>query len=666
MRGRSRHGGVGVLIPSDAPAAPTSTHEIRMTLFYVEVALSTATPTVDPVPDPTTGGTVTAGTNPDPGDSICGEKEPVAWDEVEYNGTTYRYAKVPINVGDPKEPRVQTFGPVRRALSNAFGDNRGATVNSTLIDTDGVLRGLENSDSLIGCRYTRYVSSKAILQADPTSKTRVFDGVITDTEPGKGRVFSVQVTDYLTTLLDEFSKRTFPQRVFTLDDFPNMGNDPSNELDPGNPTMVGKPVPIGYGQLSDEQEAEPVGVASCVYTGKRAIAYYDNALWDEYVFFGHAPGAFQSLFIPEGPTLSTGTTYPSRTRITAATPVVEYLFPGTDAWTAAFGTAPYREFNGNRYCVVYGFGPRSELNRTGQVPLVANLWGVEDVGDGTGDVITNLYRQILHLLVNWIFGNYISGAWLSPPTVGSGGDLYSRIDTASFAALKTLTDTLLSPGVEGAFILGYGGQAKTLSEILTTAATNGHFQWGQNRHGQMTASMLDTSAATNRTITALADILAQTYTVKRRRDMVRNVVTYRCGRRYVPPLVSGTPAEGELLPVQNTQKNTEWLVEVTGTDAPRDSASVTKYGERPEDINFEFIRDSTTAASIAQLILDENATPPVLVSFDEGPCGVDTDLGDVDEVTHFDALSETARTMRDEEHTLNCDTWVVSKTYREL
>lgn len=675
MFGRSRSGGPGVFVVSDAVETSGTDHELRVTDYFLEVSLSTAADVTPPVDDPPGDGEVPPGTNPPDDGSICGEAEPVTWCEIEYGSDVLRFAKVPINMGDPKEPRAESFRTIRRALSNAFGENLGSTMNPTLVDVDGVLRTAEDSDSLIGCRYTQYVSSKRRLRIDPDDKTRVFDGVIKDTEPGAGRTFSVKVTDYLTTLLDEFNKKTFPQRVFSLDDFPDMDNDPD---DPaiiaagtfGNPTMLGKPVPIGYGLLSDESAVAPEGVVPFTFTQMRPFSSLGGFMMYEFVAFGHASaGGGQSVFIADSPLSGAASTYPSRMRVTAATAGTsapgEIAMPGSPLWVAEFGSQTYVTHNGNRYYAVYMFGPRAELARTGQVPLVGNIPGIDDVGDGTGELIDDFYRQILHLLINWVFGNYHSGAWLSPPSVGTGPSLYSRIDTETFEALKTRMDDLMG-GVKGAFILGYNGTANTLEQVLTLAAKNGHFDYGVNRHGQIIASMLDAELPINRNLTGLADILKVSYRGRRKRDLTRNIAPYRCARRYVPSLVGFTPAEDEVLPVTNTKPQTDWQVEVLPADAPQDDTSITKYGQRVEDIDFEMIRDEDTAEFIAGMIVDENAIPPVGVTFDEGPCGVDTDLGQVDTATHFDGLSDGPRAMRCEAHELDLDVFKVTKDYREV
>lgn len=663
MRGR----GLVFAVPAwvDAAVVPSITDEVRVTQFSLAVCVPEPDEPLVPVEPPDGDGTPVTGVNPDPGDSICGAEVPVTWCEIEFpDAITRRFAKVPINQGDqPKEARDVTFGTIRRSLSNAQGEPQGSTMTPTLSDTDGVLRAAEDADTLVGSRYTQYVSSQARLAFDPSLKTRVFDGIITDTEPVAPRLFTLTVTDYLTVLLDEFNKRLFPSRVFTLDDFPTMGNDPEDPVSPGNPTMLGTPVPRLYGQLSDEADPAPVGVVPWVFTGRVPFASRGGQLWDEYVCAGHALGAWQSHFVASGGGLSTGTSYPSRVQINAASGLVEVAWPGTTWWADEFGTAQTITRNGREYAAMYMFGPRSDLSRSGQVPHVSNVWGV---ADEFGLVITDLYLQFIDVLTNVVFGTYESGPSLEVPTVGTGAELYARIDTDTIFALKVLRDAQIPGGVPGAFILGHGGEGVTFGEILRLFATNGHFDYGTNRHGQLMVSAIDTGAPINRHLTALAHVLARTYKAKRQRDLVRNVLPYHAARRYVPPLAAGTPAEGALLPVSTVQQNPDWAIVVEGPDAPRDTVSVSKYGEREQVIDFELVRDPVAAAAVVALTLAETATAPVIASFVEAECGVDTDLGQVDALVHFDALSEAERSLRCEAHELNLDDFSVAKTYREI
>jgi len=661
----------------DSATVPATTDEVRVTQVALEALVATEVVEPYPIEDPAGDGDVGDGIDPAAGVSICGAEVPLAWWEIDVDDGTpperERYAKVPINIGDPKEPRVDSLGIIRRALSNEVSQFQGSTVSPVFFDTDRRLRGLEDSDSLVNRRACAYVSSEAAVRAGLTPR-RVFDGKITDADPLGGLKFQIQVTDFITILLDNFQKRTFPSRVFNLDDFPNMGNPESHETSPGNPSMVGKPVPVGYGPLSDEGSVDPVGVFSPIYTGKRAIAYYGGALWDEYVWFCHSPTIGDwALHIPTGGGLSTGTEFPSRARITGDSGVVEYMFPGSPQWLAAFGVAPYRDFNGRRYCVSYAFGPRSDLNRTGRVPLVGSIPGIEDVGDGTGLMITSIYQQILHALINWFLPDtpYQSGAWLGIPSVGDGAELYSRLNTDSFVTAQAYSANVMGTvdGFLGAFLIGANGTPWTLKEFMETAAKNGRFDWGINKDGQLFISVLNPDAALVRSISDVTDTIAKSFRAKRQRDQIRNVVNYRYQRRYAEPLSRGTPAEGEVLAPENIETTSDWLVDNQQLPAVLPTASTTKYGERVEELDLELIRDPDTADQVAQLTLEERQDAPLINGFTEGPCGTLVDLGDRVELDHFEGVTATGytnRSMRCQLHVLDLDKFTVDMEHRDL
>lgn len=623
---------------------------VRMTQL---VALAVVSRSPDPAiaDDPTGGGTVGASTDPAAGVDLCGADVPVAFADITPpGGSTVRYSKQPINVTVADDPRVQSFGSVTRALTNRSGDFRGSQASAVFIDTDRFLRDLEDSDSLVNAVIEYFISTESAIKAGSTPR-RVFSGLVTDSEPMPGLAMRLQASDYLQSLLDVQPPKTYPQRVFTVDDFPPLANDPSSVTDPGNPTLVGKPIPIGYGKLSDEElGADAVGVCPAFYTGKRLLPVY-GSYWDEYVFFGHAPGAFQSLFVPIGPTLSTGTSYGARTKITPADTAVEYLMPGNATWTSIFGSsAPYRDFNGNRYTVCYGFGPRSELNRTGQVPLVANLWGIEDVGDGTGDVITSLPRQMCHLLINWVLNNYASGAWLSPPTVNS----YSRLKTAGFEAAKTRSEVRTALGYLGAFILAADGSTVTLTDLARMFYEHGLYL-GTNKDGQIIGSAIDPTAASVRSVSDVTDTIAQSFRARRQRSDIRNRVLYRYARRYVPLLQEPTPAEGDALPTSLQIPAPDWN---TDNQELTDSGSITKYGTRTMDLSLALTRDQATADDISALHLEVLPAGPMVATYREGLCGTGVELGDNVALTHFEGVASAGyvdRDLRCEVHTVDLD-----------
>jgi hypothetical protein len=657
----------GPWLVDSSQGRPPASDEIRLTQWVLEVLADVMTVTPPPPVDPPPGGgEVAEPIQPLAGIDICGTEAPLAWWELDNGTTMRRYAGTAINIGDPKEPRVASLGTIRRALSPELTDLRSATVAPVLIDTDRALRAQEAADTLIGTRASAYVSTVAALRTGVAPR-RVFDGLVTDTEPLDALQFRLQVSDVLSGFVDPVDDRTYPQRVFDLPDFPNMGNPVDHPTSPGNPEMLRKPVPVIYGLLSDEQIGSPEGVCPWVYTGKRLVPFY-NTQFDEYVLCGHAVKQIQSLFVPSGGGLSTGTVYPTRIRITASSGYAEYIFPGTPQWTQAFGAAPYREFNGRRYTVLYAFGPRSDLNRLGTVPLLANVAGIESVGNGSGTLIDGYYRVIVHLLTNWILQSYQAGSWLPLPMVGSGASAYARIDVPSFEAAQTNSAAFMTPtGFKAAFILGYppASRAWSFNEVLAEAARCGRYRHGINKDGQISCVLRTVVGATARALTATADVLVDSLTAKRQRDAIRNVADMRFARRYAPAITQVLPTGGQL-PVDAEKPQTEWIIEQLNQWP--DAASIAKYGRRPIDLSFEFLRD-TTANWVALMTVLELLAPRARVRLAEGPCGTKTDLGQYVRLSHPEGIGASGyvnRLLQCDTHAFDLDQMTVTAEYVDV
>jgi len=253
---------------------------------------------------------------------------------------------------------------------------------------------------------------------------------------------------------------------------------------------------------------------------------------------------------------------------------------------------------------------------------------------------------------------------LAPPLVP--GDLYSRIKTASFEALQTLSASYVTGGFKGAFVLGSDGNGVTIPEILSQAARSAGFDYGINKDGQLIASMVDPSATLNRAIVDVTDTIKESFRARRRRDLLKNTIVYRYGKRYVKPVTRATPPEGEALPAENTVATQgAWSTEATITDA----TSLTKYSERKLDLEMPFVRDADTADAVAALARATLKNGPTIAGFQERLCGCSTDLGDRDTLTHFEGITATgyaARSLRCEGHTLDLDALTVDKEYRDL
>lgn len=600
-----------------------------------------------PVEDPVGDGEIDPGTDPAAGLNMCAADTPVAYLEVTPpGGSTKRYTKIPINRTVSDEPRVRRFGPIVRSLTSRQSDLRGSIMTPELIDTDRALRALESTDSLVNARVEAYLTTLAGLNAGSTAR-RVFSGLVTDSEPLADLAFRLRAVGYLQTLLELSPAPTYPQRLFSVDDFPNLANDPSGEANPGNPALIGKPVPIGYGILSDESlGADARGVVPAWFTGKRQVDGFD---WDEYVLFGHAPspGGILGFF---------GDIDGIRQRFTTDYEGVDFLWPGHTGWNAALGSSNlYRDFNSHRYTVFYARGPRSDSARTGRIPFSVNIGGVEAEGDGTGDTITSIARQALHLLNNFVLQNYGSGAWLSIPTVNG----YSRLKTSSFETVRTVSSERMggspSEGHVGAFLLGWDGSTTVLRELVKLFHDCG-IDFGENKDGQIVASMVDPDAASVRSISDVTDVIAKSFHARRRRDEIRNTVTYRYARRYVPALPEPTPAEGDALPGTLRKSQIAW--ETDNVAPTPDASSVTKYGTRKLDLSFELVRDEATAEDLAAMKQEVLAPGPTAVGYKDNLCGTNVDLGDNIDLTHFQGISSTgytARNLRCEIHGLNLD-----------
>lgn len=614
------------------------------------------------VPNPGGGGTPTYNpplVNPSAGLSLCGGAVPLAWMELQLaDGTTiYRYSKVPINIdSNPKTGRVLTFGSVTRQVGTDQTAFAGASISPVLLDTDRALRTLEQTDSLVGARVSIFMATEAALRASQTPR-RIFDGVVVDTQPTSGLEFTLQIEDYFGATFQSYvNTKTFPQRVFNTKDFPNLGNgtDLSN---PGNPGVIGKPVPIGYGLLSDESlGTSAVGIAPATFVGRRFVGGFN---WDEYVVFGHAaaPGGVLSIFGNIGGT---------RQKFTSDMYGVDVIAPGHEpSWTSVTGNAlPYRDYNGNRYTVFYARGPRSDSAIQGSIPFSVNIGGVETVGDGTGTMITGLFTQLVHLFNNWVFGNYASGAWLNPPVVPT--DLYTRINVDSFTTAQTTSANYLAGGFQGAFMLGTDGNTLTLTDVFTQAALCGFCQFGVNRDGQLIVTMINTAATLNRHIIDVTDTMARTFQSRRRRDQLANWITYRYGKRYAKSYGNSTPASGSPLPGSTTVTSSgQWTAD---NQVVSDTVSILKYGTRKLDASFTLLSDPATANMVANLRLKLLKDGPIMITFQEGLCGLDSDLGQRDTLDHFEFAPSVAtnHSLWCEVHTINIDALTVDKTYRDI
>jgi hypothetical protein len=68
----------------------------------------------------------------------------------------------------------------------------------------------------------------------------------------------------------------------------------------------------------------------------------------------------------------------------------------------------------------------------GSSVITVDGFGIEDFGDGTGAPITTPAAQLLHLITNFLWGNYSAGPWADPTLVGTPVDVESFLETDDY------------------------------------------------------------------------------------------------------------------------------------------------------------------------------------------------------------------------------------------
>ena len=595
---------------------------------------------IEEVPPPTGGGEPEAGTDPDPGLSLCGAEIPIAWVTVQTDSGEKHYAAGDIALDTVhRDARVLSFGTIVRPLSSLDGALETATQTLELSDHDRTLRGLADSGTLMNKRVDTYGSTKAGIQAAAIPR-RLFQGLVRGYKALPNLRFRLQLEDYFSALCNPVKgQKVLPQRTITLADFPNCPE-----------TTVGTAVPILYGLCSDEALGDAaLGVVPATYVGQRTV---DGALWWEFLVCGHAVKQIQSVFIASGGGLSSGTAEPSRTKVT--TDAGNILIPGHPQWTARVGADPFVEYNGNRYTVILILGPNAELAASGSVPLALNVAGIEDVGDGSGDLITSLPYQLLHLLTNFMLQNSDGvDPWLQIPTVGPFTSptraAYAVLSSATFDVVQAhLEDRLPTEGYVGAFMLGWHGQFHAYRDVVRDALKSMDCQLGINKDGQAILTVRNPAATIVKHWDHVLDMLDGSFDADRQFAAMANRIPYRYAQRYVAPVATYTPATGAFLPDSIKKDVKDWLLEdvVESTASHGNHLGPGDDGVRPYALDLPWVRDPATADDVAAQMLLERKDDPIEATLAVNLCGTDVELGNRQTVTHFEGPTATGWTTR--------------------
>jgi hypothetical protein len=274
-----------------------------------------------------------------------------------------------------------------------------------------------------------------------------------------------------------------------------------------------------------------------------------------------------------------------------------------------------------RVCLLFASGARATAHIDGTVPITVNLWGIEDVGDGSGDTITEIAYQFQHFLQHWIVQNYLTGAWGSVPTFGDGT---AKVRTSSFSSVNTVHAARL--GTAEGYIGGmYIADQRPARDWAKEFQTGGDMRLGVNHQGQLLVTTLDHTRSTSglTTFTAQDHMVQQSFQIDPQVSEIFNAYTYEYGVE---------PATGRKSGLSQTIRH---------------AASITNHGERvaQASVNRATNRDNV-AADVANRALLRSYDAPTDVTFDLDLRGTALTLGQIVKATHYQGVGPLGWTDR--------------------
>jgi hypothetical protein len=312
-----------------------------------------------------------------------------------------------------------------------------------------------------------------------------------------------------------------------------------------------------------------------------------------------------------------------------------FLFPkdGT-AWDTILPTR-YRDVLGSdgtmrRYMMGYARGVKGDLVASGSARITLNVQGIEDVGDCSGDVITDLHDQAKHFLQYFVVASgegYTSGLWGLPPTQGLAG--LPIINTDSFDEVRDMRLAELSGGVIGAGVTGALGELVDVSTELKRWMVSGEFRLGPNRHWQIVCRAINASLTPAFITTLLTDefdIHNRTFKPLPRLSELQNIWKYRNTRNYI---TSGWLVDDQNF--QNEESITNWQLRKQG-----------------EDLEFAYIEDSTVVGHIFGKRQVRGANAPMYITLEGSICLLDDefDIGRYFKLKHWRGVADGGWTDR--------------------
>lgn len=348
------------------------------------------------------------------------------------------------------------------------------------------------------------------------------------------------------------------------------------------------------------------GQVPVMYVGTETIS---GAIWQRFLVCGHAVtevlGCFQG-----------------GVRIDAGCYGATWLVPGQTGWPFA---ETYRDLGGRRYTLLYVRGPDGEAAVDGSRPITLNVQGIEDVGDGTGDLIETLPEQERHFLQNFGFASWLTGAWLASPTFPADPapedtDTVRQIDEDSFDTVAGILAARVAGGGVGAGMFGAGGAFITLREALARFHVSGGYDCGINRKTQYMVSAFDERAA------SLAS---------------PSVMLFEEAREIDAGSFGIETIDAEHFNARKYSHTYDYARGTWGATGERThDVSIARYKvtKRGPEVQCWFLRSAALAVDLVDRELARTADPPTRVRFSTPAVGFNVELGGQHYVTHSDGI----------------------------
>lgn len=403
----------------------------------------------------------------------------------------------PTYYGGFKEARVISFGQAERRLSNPRdGQWTGSTIGLRISDYDQSLR--QDLAGFTDRYWTREAWTVRMIsregRANLETALPVFVGPVIEAQPVPPLAMDVTLGDSVSRgLLSD--RHQIPWR--------QIGDGP---LDVFDALVEGldreAPEPIIYGEhrriLGDDPASGHGFRFTPILIGQRTVSAVQYWVW---LVCGHA--------VADIPTAHVRDADGTMTDITGAEGT-EWLIPHYAGYLAEFG-AHYEDLtsqtflNTRRYSYIYGkVGETNpDAAAAGELTLLISVDGIEPVGDGTGNCITDRLEQYEHFLVNFVAhsgaNSYQFGDWLTNPTWAIYGQDVPIIDEESIATCQAIADYRLTGSPSGyigaAVIGGISSDRRGVRDWIAAWNLSCDTRIGVTKYGQLRLVMLSPTQA---------------------------------------------------------------------------------------------------------------------------------------------------------------------------